>query len=57
MYQKTEERDLAVNFVHLWVLYQAKSLAPTIEDLIGVFVRSCYKSTITIKRVAVELVK
>ena len=33
----TKERDLAAIFVCLWVLYQAKSLAPTIEDLIGVF--------------------
>ena len=35
---------------------QAKSIALTIEDLIGVFMWSCCKSTTTIKRVVVESV-
>ena len=47
--QKTKEIDLVVTLVRFWVLYQAKSLVPTIEDLIGVFMWSCYRSTTTIK--------
>ena len=30
--------NLVATLVRLWVLYQAKSLAPTIEDLIVVFI-------------------
>ena len=55
-FQNSEVRDLVATLVRLWILYQAKSLAPTIEDLIGIFMRSYCKSTTIIKRVAMKLV-
>ena len=42
--------------MRLWVLYQVKSMAQTIEELIGVLMWNDCKSTTTIKKVAMELI-